>query len=190
MLSVAPPYLEHALDLPLDFPLDTSLDVATFNDILAHIKAMSPLVATDSRLLNPANAGRPIPQGVAMSFDGATQYAVYTQSSDLSLIDWTYSFWVKLNSTANAPLLSQRDGTGVGRSLIEIKNGVLVTLLGNGSSVPSTLTVSTNWCNVAISKVANVFTMTLDGVSEILGISAMESATGDIQLAVNKPTKS
>jgi hypothetical protein len=29
--------------------------------------------------------------------------------------------------------------------------------------------------------------MTLDGVSEVLGISAMESATGDIQLAVNKP---
>ena len=73
MLSIAPPYLEHALDLPLDFPLDTPLDVATFNDILARIKAMSPLVATDSRLLNPANAGRPLSGGDVAGFDGVTQ---------------------------------------------------------------------------------------------------------------------
>jgi len=182
-----PPYYKGPIKFPIVGPIVSTIVGGVYSDIVNRIKACDPLVARDSRLIDSANTGRPILQGAAMSFDGATQHAVYTQSSDLSSTDWNYSFWVKLNSTANAPLLSQRNGTGVGRSLIEIKNGVLVTLLGNGSSVPSTLAVSTNWCNVAISKVGNVFTMTLDGVSEILGISAMESATGDIQLAVNKP---
>ena len=114
MLSVAPPYLDHALDLPLDFPLDTPLDVATFNDILARIKAMSPLVATDSRLLNPANAGRPLSGGDVATFDGSTQYVTTSYVLPVST-SFTYSEWVKPSvGTSTKILVDARDSAGDG----------------------------------------------------------------------------
>ena len=102
MLSIAPPYLDHALDLPLDFPLDTPLDVATFNDILARIKTCDPLVARDSRLIDSANTGRPILQGAALSFDGATQYGT---TSILPTASGSLECYFKSDDTSGNKLL-------------------------------------------------------------------------------------
>ena len=68
------------LDFSLDFPLDFSLDGCDFG-VISQIKALNPLVVTDSALLNSANVGRPIPQRTMRDFNGTTQYATKAVSN-------------------------------------------------------------------------------------------------------------
>jgi len=67
--------VDSPLDFALDFPLDFRLDGEAGNPFAEFLETCGGLVTTDTRAISSKNEGRPILQGRAYSFDGATQYA-------------------------------------------------------------------------------------------------------------------
>ena len=191
MLSIAPPYLDHALDLPLDFPLDTPLDVATFNDILARVRTCDPLVARDSRLISSANTGRPILQGAALSFDGATQNLIATTSTiDVSQPDWYIEFYInptRLGYGSNQPIVSQMDLNGIGRNVLQIEatSDTLQTSIG-GSTRSFSIQATSGWGMVRLERVGNDVRLTYKGATSTVTPANFNKSDGQIVIGSNK----
>jgi len=94
---------------PLAGPLRGSFGSGA-GSVIPKIKALNPLVATDSALLNPANVGRPIPQRPVRDFNGTTQYATkavsnYRSGDASGAIEVTFN----TSSAANQFLFSTSD---------------------------------------------------------------------------------
>jgi len=99
------------LDFSLDFPLDFALDGCDFG-VISQIKALNPLVVTDSALLNPANVGRPIPQRTVRSFDGVTQYVSFESNTPEGFLDSLVTIEVKFKSLVGSQALWAVGGGG------------------------------------------------------------------------------
>ena len=169
-----PPYIDHPLDYPLDFALDTAADVATFNDTLAKIARLNPLIATDSRLINPANAGRPIPQGTVLDWDGATQYANSSYMLPVST-SFTYSEWLKKAVAATAKVfVDARDAAGDGVRVTSTNAGEFLFEI-NGTQIKSASGFNDDsWYFVEATYDGATMTLKVDGVTEA---SAAETST-------------
>ena len=132
--------------------LTHGLNGSEYSTLLLLLAACDPLVAMDSRLIDSANTGRPILQGAALSFDGATQNA---ESPSLITSSDTFihaSFWLKPNEPNFAIFFSILHSSADDIRLVSSSNLFRLDLDdGSVSSISTTeSTISSTWRFVEI----------------------------------------
>ena len=118
------------LSFPLSFPLQYSLTCGgDAKDIFGRLKDCGALVARDSRLIDSSNTGRPILQGAAMSFDGATQSVT---AAHLVGTETVVSSHGTSTPTVNAGSIAFSAGTC---ALLELSDGTLYEMQERQGSI-------------------------------------------------------
>ena len=146
------PFTNSPLTFPLTFMLTHGLNGSEYSTLLLLLAACDPLVARDSRLIDSANTGRPILQGAALSFDGATQYGespALISSSDTFI---HASFWLKPNEPNFAIFFSILHSSADDIRLVSSSNLFRLDLDDGAVSSISTTesTISSTWRFVKI----------------------------------------
>jgi len=144
--------LVDSLVKPLVFSLRSSLVQRASGDgalktIFDLVKACNPLVTRDSRLISSANTGRPILQGSALSFDGATQYGV---SQPLVTNGDTFiniKMWLKPNEPVNDRMFMSLMHSGSDDVRLITNGSQLIDLVLDDGSISTISTTESSTSN-------------------------------------------
>ncbi|MBP7998168.1 MAG: hypothetical protein KA314_02115 [Chloroflexi bacterium] len=142
--------------------------------------------ACDDVFICPAKVSGRFDQGV--SFDGVENYLDLGTVLDPSTTNLTAAIWFNVTSTSNSPvILQQLDGTGTGRSWLQLDStGVIGTFLG-GSLLLGTTNVTPNaWHHAAVTYDGTTLRLYLDGNLEAAQARTMETSDGEMTLGRHK----
>ncbi|XAL99094.1 cadherin-like domain-containing protein [Phycisphaeraceae bacterium D3-23] len=128
--------------------------------------------------------------GGAITFDGVDGYADTPFVLDPSATAFSASVWVNFDTipqSGSGVILSQRNGSGVGRSWLYINSsGQLRSSLGAGSLGSATALTAGSWHHVAISHDGTTLRLYLDGDLVDSAAATMESTDGGMVIGGNK----
>lgn len=123
--------------------------------------------------------------GSCLVFDGSDDYVQVSSFLNPSSTNWTMESWFN-SSSLTSVMLSQLDGSGTGRQLMRLENGVLKTTV-DGVGITGTTAVSTGeWHHYALTYDGTTINMYLDGLLEASSNVSVTSATGNYQIGCNK----
>lgn len=119
----------------------------------------------------------------------STQYVDTGIGVELVNDNWTFSGVIEFESVnaINQDILSQKDGTGTGRSLLQIRNGVPATFYGGSQSNFIGVTALTTGVEYefTLTRVGTTVTLEVNGESDSITTTG-EAADGDFVIGVNK----
>ena len=123
--------------------------------------------------------------GSCLTFDGSDDYVQVSSFLNPSSSNWTMEGWFN-SSSLTTVLMSQLDGSGTGRQLMRLENGLLKTSI-DGSGITGTTTIGTGeWHHFAMTFDGTTLRMYLDGLLEASSNISISSATGNYQIGCNK----
>lgn len=125
----------------------------------------------------------------SVAFDGSNDY-IASASSPLSPAagNFSASAWVKFTGVSTQQvILSQLDGTGTGRTWLELTSGAkLQSAIGNSNLTGATSLVAGVWNHVAITMSGTTETLYLNGIADATGTRTPEAASGVARLGTSK----
>lgn len=128
---------------------------------------------------------------LAGAFDGSADYIEVTNQSlfDPSIGDFTVMAWTNCITNATRDIVSQQDGTGTGRSILQIGGtGTFSSYLGGAARDSGVTALCGRWYHVAFSydSTANVLQWFIDGEVQNSFNFTPESATGKFIFGAGK----
>lgn len=128
--------------------------------------------------------------GDSIAFDGTNQYLSVTLTNTLNIITGTFSaaMWVNVDDFSTArTLLSQRDGSGEGRSWLFLNSvGHLSTMLGDTPLSGSTSLTPGQWHHVALTYDGVDITLYVDAAPVVRAPRTVVDADGAFILGLHK----
>jgi len=129
--------------------------------------------------------------GSALDFDGSDDYVSTTSTVNPGTSDFTLEQWINPTTlTCGCTTFGQEDGSGTGRTWVEVTSGGVVQSFLSGSIQSSGYTTTAKtWLHVALvhNNSANTLSWYINGVpyNQNTGVS-VESATGNFRIAASK----
>ncbi len=126
--------------------------------------------------------------GQATLFDGTDDFLSTDSVLDPSTGSFTAASWFYVTDTDNAPiLLSQLDGSGIGRTWLGLHtDGTLSSYLGNSYLTGITSVTTNQWHHAAVTYDGATLRLYLNGVLENAAIRTVESADGAMRIGRHK----
>lgn len=142
-------------------------------------------VVSTAPIVPEANSNAIKGPGSCLVFDGSNDYVQVSSFLNPSSSNWTMEGWFNSNSLTTV-MMSQLDGSGTGRQLIRLENGVLKTSIDGSGILGSTAIGTGEWHHFALSFNGTTLKMYLDGLLEASSNISVSSATGNYQFGCNK----